>query len=99
MTPASIRHSVEKIHGMKPGALLVQTRRREIAWPRQMAMYIMRERLGMPYQLIARRLDMEDHSNILYGCRVFKKRAEKDARVMQAMKIAIELSRDTLDAQ
>ena len=72
MTATTIRHCIEIVchsTGLTVGEMLSSSRRRSIARPRQVAMWLARVRLGKSLPQIASALGLEDHTTVLYGCR------------------------------
>ena len=72
------RKMVERVaekHGLGAKALFVRSTRRAIVYPRQQAMYAIRQRLGWSYPRIARLFGM-DHTTVIYGVRQYEKRME-----------------------
>jgi chromosomal replication initiator protein len=73
-TPPVIRHpatviiqEVARRHDLTVEELLSNSRERHIAWPRQEAMWEMRQRTKMSLPQIARRLGLKDHTTIHHG--------------------------------
>ncbi len=54
--------------GLEPAQLTGRSRKREIARPRQIAMYLIREETDASLPQIGGLLDGRDHSTVLYGC-------------------------------
>ena len=61
-------------------ALLGKSRERQVAWARQVAMYLMREETGMSLFQIGAQLGGRDHTTIMHGCSTVSKRIKDDAR-------------------
>ncbi len=63
---------------------IVGTRRsREIVVPRQIAMFIMREELGMSYPRIAKSLGGKDHTTIMHGVKKITTQLDRDSAMSQ----------------
>jgi chromosomal replication initiator protein len=84
MNAASLCNAIEHEHGLAPGDLKKQTRARAIAWPRQMAMYGIRLKLGWSFPRIARHFRLKDHTTAVYGCRTFEQRKRERRYVRHA---------------
>ena len=63
-------------HGLTKEDLIGQDRARRIAWPRQEAMLMLRERWGLSYPRIGQLLGYRDHSTIIHGIRKQRERME-----------------------
>lgn len=73
---ASVQVAVARYYGSKLDEMLSDVRQREVAWPRQVAMYLARELTGQSYPLIGKWFH-RDHSTVLHGVRQVARRAEK----------------------
>ncbi|HAR43029.1 MAG TPA: hypothetical protein DCS07_10445 [Bdellovibrionales bacterium] len=60
-------------------------RSRNIAMPRQIAMYLMRKYTSMGYKEIGAYFGGKDHSTILYGCAQIEKKLESDSQIRDAV--------------
>ena len=77
-TGASVLAEIAKRHGMTPADLMSLSRRREVSWPRQEAMYEIFVRCPhLSYPAIARLLGGMDHTTVLHGVRVHCERIGK----------------------
>jgi chromosomal replication initiator protein len=61
-------------------ALLGKSRERQVAWARQVAMYLMREETSLSLFQIGAQLGGRDHTTIMHGCSAVSKRIKEDAR-------------------
>jgi len=68
VTPDHVINEVANHFGIQIQALAGRGRSREIARPRQIAMYLIREETGESYPRIGEMLGGRDHSTVLYGC-------------------------------
>ncbi len=68
VTASEIIDRVAHHFGIEPEQLIGRTRKRDIARPRQIAMYLIREETGTSLPRIGDLLDGRDHSTVLYGC-------------------------------
>ncbi|MGD9001390.1 MAG: chromosomal replication initiator protein DnaA [Anaerolineae bacterium] len=68
LPPSEIIESVAHHFGLEISQLTGRSRKRDIARPRQIAMYLIREETGASLPQIGDILDGRDHSTILYGC-------------------------------
>lgn len=81
LTPAQVIETVARHYGLSPEDLRGKSRSQEVAIPRQIAMYLMREELGMSLAEIGRELGGRDHTTVLYGCEKVAQAIEVDARL------------------
>ena len=58
-------------------------RSREIVVPRQIAMFIMREELGMSFPRIAKSLGGKDHTTIMHGVKKINTQVARDSVMSQ----------------
>ena len=75
--------------------MLSRDRSREVALPRQIAMYLMREESNISLPLIGETLGGRDHTTIMYGCDKIADLLERDDRLRRQV---IEI-RETLYGQ
>lgn len=68
-TIASIIKAVAEAHLMTPDEIMENSRRRAVAWPRQIAMYLAWEVSANSLPKIGREMDGRDHTTILFGHR------------------------------
>jgi len=76
MTPSKIHDAVAARFKLDPAAMIQRTRAREIAWPRQLAMTLMRE-AGYTWLWIARFYGIH-HTSVMHGVEVCMARCEAD---------------------
>ncbi|MBE7037599.1 MAG: chromosomal replication initiator protein DnaA [Ruminococcaceae bacterium] len=81
VTPASIILAVEKHFNLKENSLTSSKRTNEIAYARQIAMYIMREITEMSSPKIAQALGKKDHSTVLHGIKKIEDDIYNDSTV------------------
>lgn len=68
-TVAEIKQEVARSYKIDPQKLVDADRRREYAWPRQVAIYLAREITHKSYPWIAHSFGMTDHTSALYAHR------------------------------
>ena len=76
LTPEKIIKAVAGHYGITSDDLLGSSQMREYALPRQMAMYLCRDRLKMPFQAIGRLFD-RDHSTVMGSVKQIQKAIEE----------------------
>ncbi len=69
---------VARHYGVEEARLLGRERRREVALPRQVAMYLLREETGASLPQIGEWLGGRDHTTVMYGCEKVAERLEID---------------------
>ena len=60
--------TVAEYYGVEPKELRGKKRDQEIAFPRQIAMHLMREELQISLSEIGKHLGGRDHTTVMYGC-------------------------------
>ena len=66
LKPNEIIKVVSKYYGVKKEELLGKKRNKEIVFPRQIAVFFLREELDLPYKSIGRELGGRDHTTIIH---------------------------------
>lgn len=74
----TIMKEVAEYYGLKVLDLKSRTRRKDIAQPRQVAMYIARELTGSSLGEIGKSMGGKDHATVIYASKQVKIRREKD---------------------
>ena len=72
-SPGKIIKVVAEFYDLKEKELLTSSRRREIVYPRQVAMYLLRKELKSSYPFIGRRFSGKDHTTAIYACEKIEK--------------------------
>ncbi len=67
LTVTEVLEGVCRYYGIDPALMRGKQRDREIAWPRQVAMYIMREETDASWLQIGSELGGRDHTTIMHG--------------------------------
>lgn len=79
--PAQIVQAVTRTFGVSREKLLGRDRSREVALPRQVAMYLMREIGSLSLPQIGEALGGRDHTTVLYACEKIADQIERDDRL------------------
>jgi len=87
LRPSEIIERVADHFGLELSQLLGRSRRREVARPRQVAMFLIREETDASLPEIGRLLDGRDHSTILYGCERVAELLEESASFRREVNI------------
>lgn len=81
VSPSCIIDVVADYFSLDCERILSKERSREVALPRQIAMYLMREEVGCSLPRIGESLGGRDHSTVLYGCDKISGLLETDDRL------------------
>lgn len=73
ITPKLIIEQTAIFYDVKSSDIVGSKRDKQIAMPRQIAMYIMREELGMSFPQIAYSLGKRDHTTVMHGVKKIQK--------------------------
>jgi chromosomal replication initiator protein len=73
--------AVASVFGLSPEDLLGRSRSRDIALPRQVAMYLMREEVNASLPQIGEALGGRDHTTVMYACEKVADMIERDDRL------------------
>ncbi len=79
--PDDVLHAVSRTFGVSEERLLGRERTREVALPRQIAMYLMREEGGVSLPRIGDFVGGRDHTTVLYACDKVNDLMETDDRL------------------
>lgn len=72
-TAKGIQTAVADYFGIEPVDLVSQKRTKELAYPRQVAMYLCRELTQMSYASIAQAFNKENHTTVIHACKQIEK--------------------------
>lgn len=75
---ARIQAVVAVSYGIRPEHMTSVCCWRDVAWPRQVAMYLAKEITGKPLTLIGRSFGNRDHSTVIHAIRAVEKRMADD---------------------
>jgi chromosomal replication initiator protein len=81
LTPRQVIKTVSDFYEIKPNDLCSKTRKKEVAMPRQIAMYLLREEVGTSYPSIGQELGGRDHTTAIHAYNKIKEAVEEDGRV------------------
>jgi chromosomal replication initiator protein len=79
----NIIKAVSDFYDLAADDLITKCRKREIVWPRQIIMYLMREELKMSYPFIGEKLGGRDHTTVMYACEKLNKEMEINETLQQ----------------
>lgn len=83
LTASKVLQGVCSYYHVEMERLRGKQRDREIAWPRQVAMYLLREETDSSLLQIGAELGGRDHTTIIHGCERVRSEMERDERVRQ----------------
>jgi chromosomal replication initiator protein len=83
LTPQVIIKKVAKYYDITLEELMGKGRARRLVYPRQLAMYLMREELQSSYPSIGKEMGGRDHTTAMHACQKITKELEKDEKVRQ----------------
>ena len=83
--PDQIVSAVAKTYNLSIDRILGRDRSREVALPRQIAMYLLREEANISLPQIGNTLGGRDHTTVLYGCEKISDMLERDDRLRRQM--------------
>lgn len=72
-SPDAVLRVISEYYGIALDELIGAKRTKELVYPRQVAMYLMRKVFNMTYPVIAREMGGKDHTTIMYGERKIEK--------------------------
>jgi chromosomal replication initiator protein len=79
--PEQVLEAVSEVFDVDPGALLGRSRAREVALPRQIAMYILRKEAKISLPQIGQALGGRDHTTVMHGCDKINDLLERDEQL------------------
>jgi chromosomal replication initiator protein len=78
-----ITQVVAEFYNLKESELFLNSRKKEIVKPRQIAMYFLREELKSSFPFIGKKFGGKDHTTAIYAYEKILKEIEKDERLAQ----------------
>jgi len=81
LEPAQILRAVAAVFGLSTEELIGRGRSRDVALPRQVAMYLMREEVNASLPQIGEVLGGRDHTTVMYACEKVADLIERDDRL------------------
>ncbi len=83
ITPDRIEAAVADSFGLAVSDLHSQSRQRKVAVPRQIAMYLEKTLLNLPYTEIGRRFGGRDHSTAIYSIQKIEQQLQSDPKLRE----------------
>ncbi|MBU2219940.1 chromosomal replication initiator protein DnaA [Patescibacteria group bacterium] len=81
----NIIQAVAEFYDINTSDLINRCRKKEIVYPRQVAMYLMREELKKSFPFIGEKLGGRDHTTVMYACDKLNKEMEKNETLQQEL--------------
>ncbi len=91
-TYSKILKIVSEFYDISRNDLINKCRKKEVVYPRQIAMYLMREELKCSYPYIGEKLGNRDHTTVMYACEKINQEIEQN----ESLNEEINLIRDRL---
>lgn len=85
LEPDEVVRTVAEAFGVEVGRMIGRDRSRQVAMPRQIAMYLMREEANMSLPQIGEVLGGRDHTTVMYGCDKVADLLERDDRLRRQL--------------
>jgi chromosomal replication initiator protein len=87
MMIAHIQATVAAYYRIKVQYMWSDQRGRDVAWPRQVAMYLSRELTPLSLPAIGKRFGGRDHTTVLYAIRIIDQRMKDDGELEEDINI------------
>jgi len=79
--------AVSDFYDIKEDDLINQSRKREIVFPRQVCMYLMREELKSSYPFIGEKFGGRDHTTVMHACNKIGKEVQNNENFIEELNI------------
>ena len=94
LQPGDVLNAVSRAFGISNDRLLGRERTRDVALPRQVAMYLLREEGGVSLPQIGEMIGGRDHTTVIYACEKVNNLMDTDDRLRrQVLHIREQLSK------
>lgn len=87
VTPELIINTVAEHFGIRPEDIKGKKRNSEIVFPRQIAMYLCREIIGIPLKSIGTIMGKKDHTTVIHACNTIVADMEKSESTRNTVEI------------
>jgi len=81
--PKKIIQVVAEFYDLKEREVLTASRKKEIVYPRQIAMYLLREELKSSYPFIGRKFQGKDHTTAIHSCEKITKELQVNEKLRE----------------
>ena len=86
-TPRKIIKAVAEFYELKEKDLLAPSRKKEIVYPRQIAMFLLRKELKSSYPFIGRRFKGKDHTTAIHACEKISREIEYNEKLVEEINL------------
>lgn len=83
----NIIKSVAEFYDIKTNELVSRSRKKELVYPRQITMYLIREELSSSYPFIGQKLGGRDHTTVMYACQKINDQVKKNDSFQQEINL------------
>jgi chromosomal replication initiator protein len=87
LTSKRILETVAGFYNIKLDELVAKNRKKEVAWPRQIAMYLIRDETKTSYPTIGQEIGGRDHTTAIHAYEKVSREIEKDINLRQEIDI------------
>jgi len=91
ISPTQIIKAVSGFFEITEKEMSDHSRRKELVEPRQIAMYLLKDILGMSYSDIGNKLGKRDHSTVIHACEKISKKINSDQKLNQKIILVREI--------
>ena len=78
LNPNQVIKCVSDHYSIKIEDLIGRSRKKELVEPRQIAMYLLRDILGLSFPYIGEKMGKRDHTTVIYACEKIGKEVNKN---------------------
>lgn len=83
----TIIEAVANFYDIDLDYLVNKSRKKEVVWPRQIAMFLLREEIKSSFPFIGEKLGGRDHTTVMYACEKLKKQLNIDEALRQEINL------------
>ncbi len=76
---------VTEFYGITENEIYEKTRKKEIVWPRQIIMYLLREDFNVSYPTIGEKLGGKDHTTVMHSCEKIKEDIKTNSSLIREL--------------
>ena len=91
---ATIQHVVEQYYKVSHADLVGVKRSRNIVYARQIAIYLSRNMLDVPFASIGKKFGQRDHSTIMHSVKAVEDKMRKDKEIRDEIEIITKMIRE-----
>ena len=87
INPKKIIKVVAEFYDLKEKEILTSSRKREVVYPRQIAMYLLRNELKSSYPFIGRKFEGKDHTTAIHACEKINKELQNNEKLVEEINL------------